>query len=166
MGIRSDLHPTEVRGELRKPNAIYNLSPSEKTEVCEFLKNLKVPDGFASNIARCVNVKDRKIYGMKCHDHHIFLQRILPFIANGILHKDVCDPLIELSIFFKELCSKVLNPKDLDDLENKIAITLCKLEKIFPPAFFDIMIHLPIHLVGEAKLAGPVQYRWMYPIER
>jgi hypothetical protein len=37
---------------------------------------------------------------------------------------------------------------------------------IFPPAFFDIMMHLPIHLAEEAKLGGPVCYRWMYPIER
>ena len=28
------------------------------------------------------------------------------------------------------------------------------------------MMHLPIHLAYEAKVAGPVQYRWMYPIER
>ncbi|KAJ0972399.1 hypothetical protein J5N97_020358 [Dioscorea zingiberensis] len=28
------------------------------------------------------------------------------------------------------------------------------------------MVHLTIHLVWEAKLAGPVQFRWMYPIER
>ncbi|RVX00587.1 hypothetical protein CK203_036938 [Vitis vinifera] len=28
------------------------------------------------------------------------------------------------------------------------------------------MVHLPIHLVSEAKVAGPMQYRWMYPIER
>ncbi|CAM8934406.1 unnamed protein product [Rhodiola kirilowii] len=28
------------------------------------------------------------------------------------------------------------------------------------------MEHLAVHLAGEAKLAGPVQYRWMYPIER
>ena len=28
------------------------------------------------------------------------------------------------------------------------------------------MVHLPIHLTSEAKVAGPVQYRWMYPIER
>ncbi|KAL6315236.1 hypothetical protein AAG906_037468 [Vitis piasezkii] len=28
------------------------------------------------------------------------------------------------------------------------------------------MVHLPIHLASEAKIAGPVQYRWMYPIER
>ncbi|KAF5450449.1 hypothetical protein F2P56_030803 [Juglans regia] len=37
---------------------------------------------------------------------------------------------------------------------------------IFPPAFFDIMVHLAIHLVDEALFAGPVQYRWMYPFER
>ena len=28
------------------------------------------------------------------------------------------------------------------------------------------MMHLPIHLPKEARLAGPVRYRWMYPIER
>ncbi|WCJ25321.1 hypothetical protein M5689_007214 [Euphorbia peplus] len=28
------------------------------------------------------------------------------------------------------------------------------------------MEHLPIHLPYEAKIAGPVQYRWMYPFER
>lgn len=45
-------------------------------------------------------------------------------------------------------------------------LILCKLEKIFPPAFFDIMVHLAVHLPREAKLVGPVGYRWMYPIER
>nr|GLL19544.1 uncharacterized protein LOC109149905 [Ipomoea trifida] len=28
------------------------------------------------------------------------------------------------------------------------------------------MEHLPIHLAYEARIAGPVQYRWMYPFER
>jgi len=32
--------------------------------------------------------------------------------------------------------------------------------------FFDIMVHLPIHLVDEARIAGPMQYRWMYPIDK
>ena len=32
--------------------------------------------------------------------------------------------------------------------------------------FFDIMMHLPVHLAKEAKLGGPLCYRWMYPIER
>ena len=37
---------------------------------------------------------------------------------------------------------------------------------VFPPAFFDIMIHLPAHIAWEARLGGPVSYRWMYPVER
>lgn len=45
-------------------------------------------------------------------------------------------------------------------------MVLCNLEKIFPPSFFDVMEHLPIHLPHEATLGGPVQFRWMYPFER
>jgi hypothetical protein len=36
---------------------------------------------------------------------------------------------------------------------------------IFPPSFLDIMMHFPVHLAVEAKLGGPVCYRWMYPVE-
>ncbi|KAL0282112.1 UNVERIFIED_CONTAM: hypothetical protein Sangu_2970100 [Sesamum angustifolium] len=43
---------------------------------------------------------------------------------------------------------------------------LCKFEKIFPPGCFDSMEHLPINLAYEAKVGGPVQYRWMYAFER
>ncbi|XP_026390034.1 uncharacterized protein LOC113285343 [Papaver somniferum] len=28
------------------------------------------------------------------------------------------------------------------------------------------MVHLLIHLPTKARIGGPVQYRWMYPIER
>ncbi|KAL4301596.1 hypothetical protein AHAS_Ahas17G0316700 [Arachis hypogaea] len=44
--------------------------------------------------------------------------------------------------------------------------SLCQLERIFPPSFFDIMIHLPIHLANKVRLGGLVQFRWMYPLER
>ena len=44
--------------------------------------------------------------------------------------------------------------------------TLCELEKIFPPSFFMVMVHVVMHLAREAKLGGPVHYCWMYPIER
>jgi len=36
----------------------------------------------------------------------------------------------------------------------------------FPPAFFDIMIHLIVHLVREIKCCGPVYLRWMYLVKR
>ena len=44
-------------------------------------------------------------------------------------------PLIDLSCFFREICSKVLNVEELRALEKRIAVTLCELERIFPPFF-------------------------------
>lgn len=49
----------------------------------------------------------------------------------------------------------------LEQLEQDIAITLCELENIFPNAFCDVKVHLPIHLAQEALVAGSVQYRWI-----
>jgi len=125
-----------------------------------------VPDGYSSNISRCIDVQGGKIYEMKCHDCHVFLQHFLPLSIRGVLQNDVCETLIELSSFFRELCSKTLSLDSLHLLEKSIVLTLCRLEKIFSLSFFDIMVHILIHLVDEAKIASPVQYRWMYPIER
>jgi len=54
----------------------------------------------------------------------------------------------------------------MEKLKQGIPLILCKLEKIFPLAFFDVMVHLAVHLHNKALLRGPVQYGWMYPIER
>ena len=51
-------------------------------------------------------------------------------------------------------------------MDQNIPVITNKLEKILPPGFFDVMEHLPVHLVHEARLGGPVQYRWMYPFGR
>ncbi|XP_060972524.1 uncharacterized protein LOC115712464 [Cannabis sativa] len=118
------------------------------------------------NISRNVNMKDGKLFGLKSHDCHILLQRLLPIGLRPYLNKKVMDAIAELSLFFRKLCARTLNVKDLDELEEGIVLTLCKLESIFPPAFFDVMIHLAVHLPLEAKLGGPVQMRWMYSIER
>ena len=53
----------------------------------------------------------------------------------------------------------------MEKLKWDIPLILCKLEKIFPPAFFNVMVHLAVHLPDEALLRGLIQYRWMYPIE-
>ena len=54
----------------------------------------------------------------------------------------------------------------MEKAQEDIIQILCKLELIFPPAFFDIMVHLVLHLPEEAILGGPVFMRWMYPFER
>ncbi|WMV37284.1 hypothetical protein MTR67_030669, partial [Solanum verrucosum] len=54
----------------------------------------------------------------------------------------------------------------LDRMEENILVVTTKLDKIFPCGFFDVMEHLQIHLVQEARLGGLVQTRWIYPFER
>ena len=73
---------------------------------------------------------------------------------------------MKLSCFFREICSKTLKVSKIENLEKDIAVMLCELEKIFPPSFFTVMVHLVIHLAIEVKMCGPIHYRWMYPIER
>ncbi|CAL9006046.1 unnamed protein product [Prunus brigantina] len=71
-----------------------------------------------------------------------------------------------LSRFFSQLTAKTLRKTNINQLRHDIVQVLCKFEMIFPPAFFTSMIHVMVHLPEEALLAGPVHYRWMYPIER
>ena len=122
--------------------------------------------GYFSNISRCVKLKERKISGMRSHDNHILMQQLFPIAIHGSLPPKMSRHLIDLSYFFREICSKVLNMEELGALEKRIALTLCKLERIFPFSFFTVMVHLVMHLASETKVASPVHYRWMYLIER
>ncbi|KAM0027483.1 hypothetical protein Hdeb2414_s0019g00540781 [Helianthus debilis subsp. tardiflorus] len=142
-------------------NASFLMSSKEKVNFCRVLKQTKLPYGCASNIARCVHPSEKKFSGYKSHDAHIFLHYLLQFAVRKSLRMHVAIPLIRLGVFFRSLCSKVIKPDDLDRLQLDIAETLCELEKIFLPTFFDILVHIPIHLVEEVTLGGPVQYRWM-----
>ncbi|WMV38337.1 hypothetical protein MTR67_031722 [Solanum verrucosum] len=87
---RKDLWLQELQnGKIVKPKASFSFTLDEKREIIEWVKNLRMPEGYASNLVKRVDMNEGK--------------------------------LIE---------------------------------------------HLPIHLVQEARLGGPVQTRWMYPFER
>jgi hypothetical protein len=73
---------------------------------------------------------------------------------------------MEISHSFRDICSSKLDVDHIERLETNIVETICKLEMIFPPSFFYLMEHLPIHLPYEVKVGGPVQYRWMNLFER
>ncbi|XP_060974580.1 uncharacterized protein LOC133039684 [Cannabis sativa] len=168
MGIRSELHPKENESKRTViPPACFTLSKDEKFIFCQFLKTIKVPDGYAANISRCVDEKQRKIHGLKSHDFHIIIMtQLLPLALRGMSSPHVRLHITTLSNYFRMMYSKVARQQDFMQLEQEISITLCNLEKLFPPSFFDIMVHLVIHLAYEARIAGPSVYRCMYPIER
>jgi len=149
-----------------KPRASFMLEKNAQILAYKWLNSLRFPDGHASNISRLVNMEECRLYGMKSHDCHVFMQTLIPLAFHDLLPKGIWDALTEISNFFRDLCSSKLNVDHIERLETNIVETLCKLEMIFPPSFFDSMEHLPIHLPFEAKVGGPVQYRWMYPFKR
>ncbi|XP_071726413.1 uncharacterized protein [Rutidosis leptorrhynchoides] len=168
MGIRHELHPEPLsNGKVYLPPACFEMDKKEKEKFCNVLKEVKVPDGYAANISRCIQVKPTpKMLGLKSHDNHILMQQLLPVVIRNILPKHVRSVIMKLCRYYRQLCSKFFNPKDLFNMEKDIGKIPCDLERIFPPSFFDVMIHLSVHLASEARLGRPVHYRWMYPIER
>jgi hypothetical protein len=125
------------------------------------LKKLKFPDGYTAGFRRAVNLESGKLSGVKSHDYHIFMERLLPVMFHGYLD-DVWMTLAELSHFYIQLCAKEIKKEMMEKLEEEISVLICKLEKIFPLGWFNLMQHLLVHLPYEAKLGGPQQYRWMY----
>jgi len=59
---------------------------------------------------------------------------------------------------FKKICTNVVDPNNMQVLRAKIVKTLSIIEKMFPLACFDIMMHLFIHLVKKLELYGPVHH--------
>jgi hypothetical protein len=67
---------------------------------------------------------------------------------------------------YRRICSKVYDPSQFQSLLNDVAESMALLKMEFPPSFFDVMTHLPYHIVEELDMCGPVTTRWMYLVER
>ncbi|XP_048494595.1 uncharacterized protein LOC125494815 [Beta vulgaris subsp. vulgaris] len=168
LNIKPHLHPfpSEDGKRLLVPPAPFTMGNVEKDLFLKVFKDAKLPHGYASNITRCVQVKERRFTGYKSHDAHVLLHHLLQLAVRKTLPKSVDVPLIRLGNFFRGICSKILGLKEFDKLASEVVEILCQFEMIFPPAFFDVMVHLPSHLVDKTKYSGPVEYRWMYFVER
>jgi hypothetical protein len=138
MGLRPKLHLfTAANGKTYIPAACHTMSREDKENFLKVLRNVK------------------------SHDSHILMQQLLPIALRQPLPDKVVRPLVEISAFFRGICSTKLSQEEMDQLQGDVCITLCKLEHVFPAGFFTSMVHLVVHLVRECRLGGPVQYRWM-----
>jgi hypothetical protein len=99
-----------------------------------------------------------RINGLKSHDYRIWIERLLPVMVRGYLPDHVWQVLAELSNFFRQLCAKELSRAVVEQMEKLapvlLCVLLCKLEKIFPPGFFNPMQHMILHLPYEARMGG------------
>ncbi|GJW80610.1 uncharacterized protein Tco_0144585 [Tanacetum coccineum] len=160
------LQNDKTKDTLEKPHPKYSFTTEGRKRFCKFIKGVRLPDGFGSNFKQKVTADDNNITGMKSHDCHIMMHRLLPYGVQQYLPKSIAAPIIEFCLFFKQLCARTLMQQDMSEAKKQSISILIELEQIFPPAFFDIMIHVAIHLPDEAILGGPIRYRWMFPFER
>jgi hypothetical protein len=70
-----------------------------------------------------------------------------------------------VELFLLHFCAKELSKKLVKKLEEVAPVLLCKLEKIYPPGFFNLMQHIILHLPYEARMGGHVHGHWCYSIE-
>ncbi|XP_010436664.1 PREDICTED: uncharacterized protein LOC104720460 [Camelina sativa] len=166
IGIRNHLHTEVRRKKTYLPPAAYWLSKKEKTIFGHRLSKFIGPDGYCGNIANSVSVNPPNIGSLKSHDHHVLIQNLLLAALRGLLHKVPRIAINRLCSYFNRLCQRIIDPEKLMTMETEFVETMCQLERFFPPSLFDIMFHLPIHLSKEARLGGPVHFRWMYPFKR
>jgi len=131
---RIDVRAIEVgEGSVREvmPPASYVLSKDLRKVLCDWIQSVKFSYGYASNLSRCVDMKNGSLHSMKCHDYHVFMQCLLPLAFRDLLPSNVLKVLTELSQFFRNLCLSKLHMDDVLRLEKNIAEILCKLERVF-----------------------------------
>ena len=124
IGIRKHLHLKRDGGSYTVPHAPYTMSKKQKEAFCDFIRSVKFPDGYASNLATHITSDGCNLQGLKTHDCRILLQRILPIAIRGIMPKDICDAVVALGNFFQNLCSKTLKVDVLHRMKAEILIIL------------------------------------------
>nr|GFA82155.1 hypothetical protein [Tanacetum cinerariifolium] len=160
LGIQSGLWLGQTKNrKCPKPQAAYSFTLENKKKFCQFIKGVKLPDGFGYNFKHKVTDNDTNITGLKSHDYHIMMQRLLSYGLQQYFPDEVAKIIIEICLFFKQICYETLIEDDMLKAQSKVVDILCNLELIYPPAFFDIMIHLVIHLPLEALEGGSIRPR-------
>ncbi len=84
----------------------------------------------------------------------------------GLASVEVQDVFWSLGNLLRWVCSKELFVEEIPRMKVITTEVVCKLEKAFPPSFFDCQVHLLVHLVDEIVIVGLVHCRWMYWLER
>jgi hypothetical protein len=50
---------------------------------------MQFPDGYASNIARLMDLGDCRLYIMKSHDYYVLMQTLIPIIYRDLFSKEM-----------------------------------------------------------------------------
>jgi hypothetical protein len=101
---RADLKKMRIRLELwlddsvkgtKLPISCIQLSKHEKKEFCGFLKNVKVPSGYSTNVSRLISFLDLKVPpGVKSQDYHVLLTQMIAVGIQNIISVNVREAIM------------------------------------------------------------------------
>lgn len=89
----------------------------------------------------------------------MLLEEILHAALRGSMPEGSRIAAIRLGYCFKKICEKAIQVSDLPALQTYVAETCALLEVHFPPAFWNVMPHLHLHLPRELYWCGLVHDR-------
>jgi hypothetical protein len=130
---------TNAKENLSRPRAPYYLKLIERKDVLKWLKTLRFPDRYTTNIKWAVNVGTGKLNGLKSHDYHIFIERLMLVMFYGYLKANFWKMFAELSYFYMQICAKQISKAMMQKFEKKIIVLVCKMEKVFLSGWFNVM---------------------------
>ena len=118
LGIRHELHLYRDGNKLMKLASEYTFSEANRRKFCRFIRSVKCSDGFASNLSKNVASNDSRLVGLKLHDCHVIMQRLLPVGCQSLVSKNIWSTIVELCTFFKQLCASIVNVSDMVEAQN------------------------------------------------
>jgi len=98
---KQEMKPPRGGKTWSKPKADFVLTRPQRRQVLEWMQTLMFPDGYAVNLRRGVNLSTLRVKGMKSHDFHIWIERLLSTMVRGYVPEHVWLVLAELSYFFR-----------------------------------------------------------------
>jgi len=167
LGIKKELHLVRLEnGKCHLPAASYNLNNEEKYVMCVWLKKLKVPSRFYSSIRSIVSMKDLTLTNYNSHDCHVILTTFLPIAIRAINPVWIKVAVTRLCYFFNRISQKVIECDELVSLKEFAVETVSQFEMCFPLVFFNVMVHLVVHLVSQIEALSPMYLHEMWMYER
>jgi len=87
------LKPVKEAGE----KLCYKLHMFYRRSKGRWCVNGKIPEGYASNLSRCVDMRNASLHNLKSLDCRVFIQCLLPMAFKNLLPTNVWKVLTELS---------------------------------------------------------------------
>jgi hypothetical protein len=117
MGIMSELWLDDLVKGTELPTSCITFSKHEK-EFCGFLKNVKVPSGYSTNVSNLISFPYLKVApGVKTRNYHVLLMQMIAVGIQNILPVNVHEAIMNFCFSFNAIGQKVLSEEALESLE-------------------------------------------------